>query len=111
MTVEPDRGRLRFWVSPDGVGWDQLGDERRFEPVDSLFDSPGPVYVGTDRPGSDNAFAGKLYYLEVRQGIDGAIIADLDFRSGTEDPSQWVDGTGNVFVAHGTDWQYVSPEE
>ncbi|NNL98837.1 MAG: DUF4012 domain-containing protein [Acidimicrobiia bacterium] len=109
MTVEPERGRLRFWVSRDGVDWSQLGEDRRFDPIGALFDSRGPVYVGTDRPGSDNSFAGKLYYFEVRQGIDGPILADLDFREAAGDPGRWVDSAGNVFTARGTGWEYVTP--
>jgi hypothetical protein len=96
------------------VEWNQLGDDRSFEPTGDLADSTGPVYIGADRPGSDNPFAGKLYYFEVRDGIDGPIIGELDFRTDLQlngGPDRWVDGRGNVFSAHGAAWEYVPPEE
>jgi hypothetical protein len=114
MTVEPERGVLRFWTSNGGTVWRQLGDERRFDPIAGLHDSTGPVYVGTDRPGSDNPFSGKLYYLEVHEGLDGPVIANLDFRTPDQmdgSPASWIDDYGNVFRSHGSGWEYVLTEE
>lgn len=111
MTVEPSRGILRFWTSNGGTVWTQLGDDRTFSPIDALNDSRGRVYVGTDRPGSDNPFAGKLYYVEIRDGVGGPVIANLDFRTPDQlNPAsgEWTDDHGNTFRPHGSGWEYVS---
>lgn len=114
MTLDPAAGLLQFWTSNNGSVWSKLGEERSFDPVGDLNDSTGPVFVGTDRRSSDNPFAGRLYYLEVRNGINGALLADLDFRSPTQQdggPQRWVDSEGNIYRANGTGWEYVPPEE
>lgn len=113
MTIEPTGGLLRFWSSNGGTVWTHLGDDFTFDPIDGLHDSRGRVYIGTDRPGSDNPFAGKLYYIEIRDGLNGPVIANLDFR--TEDQldtgsGRWTDEHGNVFSPHGTGWEYIPPE-
>jgi hypothetical protein len=111
MTVEPARGLLRFWTSSGGTVWTQLGDDRTFAPLDGLHDSSGRVYVGADRPGSDNPFAGKLYYVEIRDGVGGPVIANLDFRTPTQldaGSGEWIDDHGNVFRPHGSGWEYVA---
>lgn len=112
MTIDPAAGEQRYWTSLNGSTWAQLGDTRTFEPFPALHNSRGPVFVGTDRRGSDNPFAGKLYYLEVRDGIDGPIIANLDFRTIDQrsTDSSWVDDYGNTFSVTGSGWEYVSPE-
>ncbi len=114
MTIEPDRGVQRFWTSSGGGVWTQLGAERRFDPIASLHDSAGPVYVGTDRPGSDNPFSGKLYYLEVRDGVNGPIIANLDFRTPDQmdgTPARWIDDSGSIFCATGSGWEHVLSDD
>lgn len=114
MTIDPDGGSLRFWTSDTGATWAELGSGQPFEPLDGLHDSSGRVFVGTDRRQSENPFAGKLYYLEIRDGIDGPVIADLDFRTTAQQdggPDRWVDGRGNVFSASGSGWEYVPPDD
>ncbi|MCP5115500.1 MAG: hypothetical protein GY953_32135, partial [bacterium] len=113
MTVEPARGIQQIWISEVGIDWTPLGEGRTFEPIDGLHDSTGPVYIGTDRPAGTNSFSGKLYYVEVRDGLDGPIVADLDFRTPLQQdggPERWIDSHGNQFTANGTGWEYVPPE-
>lgn len=113
MTIEPTEGRLRFWTSNGGSVWRLLGGALEFEPIEGLHDSVGPVYVGTDRPGSDNPFSGDLYYLEIRDGVNGPVIANLDFRTPDQldtASGRWTDDHGNVFRPHGSGWEYVPPE-
>jgi len=114
MTIEPTGGVLRFWTSNGGSVWTQLGDDRTFNPINGLHDSTGPVYIGTDRPGSDNPFAGKLYYIEIRAGVNGPVVASLDFRTQAQldaTSGRWTDDHGNVFSPHGTGWEYVGAED
>ncbi len=112
MTIEPTQGVQRFWTSNGGTVWTHLGDDRDFDSIDQLHDSTGPVYIAADRPGSDNPFAGKLYYVEIRDGVNGPVLANLDFRTPAQlDPAsgRWTDDHGNVFRPHGTGWEYVPP--
>jgi len=114
MTLEGSTGRLRYWESEDGASWTQLGDDRTFDAVTEFHDSSGPVYVGADRPRSDNPFEGKLYYLEIRDGVDGPVLANLDFRTAGqmgETAATWIDDHGNVFIASGSGWEYIPPDD
>ncbi|MGI9648303.1 MAG: DUF4012 domain-containing protein [Acidimicrobiia bacterium] len=113
VTIEMSEGRLRYWVSEDGVAWTQLGDDRSFRPAGPLHDTSGPVFVGSDRPRSDTPFDGKLYYLEIREGVDGRVLSNLDFRDPDqmgETEASWADDHGNVFTATGSGWEYHPPE-
>lgn len=113
VTIEASEGRLRYWESDDGVAWTPLAEERTFQSGLRLHDSRGPVYVGTDRPRSDNPLEGKLYYLEIREGLDGPVLTNLDFRDSDQmgpTPATWTDDYGNEFTASGSGWEYYPPE-
>jgi hypothetical protein len=113
VTIEVSEGRLRYWESEDGVTWTRLAEERSFRSGGQLHDSRGPVYVGSDRPRSDNPFDGKLYYLEIREGLDGPVLTNLDFRDPDqmgETPASWTDEYGNEYTGSGSSWEYHPPE-
>jgi hypothetical protein len=113
VTIDPGAGEQQFWISETGRRWAPLGDTRASEPFDALHDSRGPVFVGADRRGTDNPYAGKLYYLEIRDGIDGPVIANLDFRTSDQrdgSDGRWIDDFGNVFEGVGATWRYIPPE-
>jgi hypothetical protein len=113
VTIDLQAGEQQFWISETGQRWSPLGEARTFDILTALHDSGGPVFVGTDRRGSENPYAGKLYYLEIRNGIAGQVIANLDFRTLDQregSDGRWIDDFGNVFEGVGSAWSYTPPD-
>lgn len=110
-TLDPTQGLERYFVSDDGVSWRQIGPDLRFEPFAGLHDTDVPVILGADRIETVNPFAGKIYYLEIRNGPGGEIVAVLDFRddSHRRDATTWVDTGGHLWTAFGDEWGWVPP--
>jgi hypothetical protein len=70
---------VRFYTSSDGETWTQLGTDRTGVGVTSLFDAPSKLTVGAwGSTGGISMMAGKVFYAEVRNGIDGPIVASFD---------------------------------
>ena len=68
-------GAVVFAQSSDGVTYTTVttGTLRAGE---SLFDGTAPFEIGTDSEAQ--FFAGKVYSAEIRNGIDGEVVADFD---------------------------------
>jgi len=64
---------IKFYTSSDGLLWTQLGATVTTAGVTSIFDSNAAVGVGNINP-----FPGKVYYAELRNGIDGPVVAKFD---------------------------------
>lgn len=81
-TLDVDNGTggndVKFYASSDGITWAQLGATVTTAGVTSIFDSISPVEIGARGGGNSNPLAGKVYYVEVRSGIDGPIVARYD---------------------------------
>lgn len=58
--------------NPNKTGWTQI-DQRSFTAITSLNDSSGSINIGTFAGGEH--FPSKVYYAEIRDGIDGEIVA------------------------------------
>ena len=108
LTIDAEAGVERFWISDDGNSWNQWGQDLLFDPLD-LHDSAGPVFIGTDRLASDNAFTGRIYYLEIRRGVDGEVSSLLDLRTDGQrtGDNTWTDAVGQVWTGQGSGWSYV----
>ncbi len=110
LTIDTEAGLERFWISDDGQAWNQWGRDLVFDPLE-LHDAAGPVFLGTDRLASDNAFDGRIYYLEIRTGPNSETVALLDLRTNEQRTGEdtWTDATGRSWVAQGSGWSYVDP--
>lgn len=104
-TLDVDNGAagrdIRFYTSDDGVTWTQLGATVTQAGVTSIFAGTAPLEVGSDSNGTANNLAGDVFFVEVRNGIGGTVVANPDF----EQPQQYTsfeDDAGNV-------WFVVSP--
>ena len=64
---------VKFYTSSDGVIWTQLGATVTTAGVTSIFDSSAAWGIG-----DINAIAGKVYSAELRNGIDGPVVARFD---------------------------------
>lgn len=85
---------ILFYTSTDGQTWTQLGTTVTQAGVTSIFSSTATLDIGGNT--SLNRFVtGNIFYAEVRNGIDGVVVANPDFRKKT-----WIvgntSGTFNV---------------
>lgn len=81
-TLDVDNGAggysIRFYYSDDGNAWTQLGTTKTAAGVTSIFSGTGVVRVGARGNTSLGPFDGKIYYAEIRNGIDGDPVAIFD---------------------------------
>jgi len=92
-TVDVDNGAggfdVTFFVDPadplnpditlaDGTTWDQLGDVVTTAGVISITAATSPLQIGSLTTGSFQILAGAIFKIEVFNGIDGQIVADMD---------------------------------
>jgi hypothetical protein len=64
-------------VSSDGLTWVQQGSSKVFAAGTNLFDTAALLGIGA-HDGGGSAFVGKIHYAEVRNGIDGPVVARFD---------------------------------
>jgi hypothetical protein len=84
-TLDVDNGAAgssaKFYTSDDGVAWVQLGATVN-SIVTSIFDSTSQVEIGTQQLGTTFPMHGKIFYAEIRDGIDGGVVLTFDPEDG-----------------------------
>jgi hypothetical protein len=70
---------ITFYTSDDGTTWTTLGSPVATVGAASIFPSTVPVEVGTYSSGTDGLTAAKFFAAQVRNGINGPAVLDLDF--------------------------------
>lgn len=89
-------GVIKFYTSDDGVSWTQLGTDSS--------NTAGAIFDGTDeiRIGSDTAswLPGKIYSAELRNGIDGPVVAKFDAAQFAIDALTAVMPTGETWTVN-----------
>ena len=82
-TLDVDTGAgdadVKFWTSDDGSSWDQLGTTQSLGATTEIQSNSSDLYIGIREDGSNSPFSGKIYRVQVRDGIDGTIAFDADF--------------------------------
>lgn len=82
VTLDVDNGAggrtAIFYTSSDGVKWSQLGTTVTTAATTSIYDSAAILEVGSFLGGTANLLAGKIHYAEIRNGIDGPVVAKFD---------------------------------
>lgn len=73
----------QIFTSSDGVTWTSVannvnGGTFATGPILNIFDSTALLEIGSRDGGTQDLFAGTVYYAEVRNGIDGPIAARFD---------------------------------
>jgi YD repeat-containing protein len=69
---------ISFWASDDGLAWTSIGSSTVAGAAGPMFDGTNPLEIGSAFNGTDRPFKGKIYYADIRNGIDGPIIAKFD---------------------------------
>lgn len=79
-TMDVDNGAsgktMKFYTSADGVAWTQLGTDIVSAGTTSIYATTGTMFIN-GRGASE--YSGKVYYLELRKGIDGEIVTSPNF--------------------------------
>jgi len=89
----------KFYTSDDGVVWRQLGATVTTATATSIFDSTAALHVGGDISGVAGILAGRLYYLELRNGIDGPLAVSFDPLDGEMGATSFISaGTGELWT-------------
>lgn len=102
---------VKFYTSPDGVTWTQLGTTLTTAGAAVRIDSIDPLAVGARNNGTNDFLSGNIYYAELRSGIDGAVVAKFDpntlaATAGTRTPASWTSATGEVWTVNGSAWAW-----
>jgi hypothetical protein len=106
VTVDEDNGSglrvTNFYASADGSSWTQFGQDTGTN-LSPFQDSTSQVEIGSYNNGASFNFAGIVYRVEIRNGIDGTAVATPDFRTDPSDTSQrqFTDTQGNVWSLMG----------
>lgn len=103
--------RTQFFTSADGTSWTQSGTNQTTS-GSGIFNSTSALVLGSlDSGGSNFNLNGRIYYFELRDGIDGTIVAKFDptavTRTGTRTPNTWVSDTGETWTVNGSAWDWV----
>lgn len=106
-TVDVDNGSnqrvIIFYTSTDGQNWTQLGSTVTQTGTTMFLDSTTPLTFGIGNLAQPGLWGGNVYYGEVRNGIDGVLVAAPDFRKlpwvvGETSTANHADRVGDVWT-------------
>ena len=93
VTVDVDNGAsgwtARFYTSDDGSSWVQLGSDVVTGTVISLFDGTSNVAIGARSQGNAYLSKAKIFYVELRNGIDGTVVSKFDPSEADWNATSW----------------------
>lgn len=106
---------VRFYTSidspetdPSSVSWTQLDTDGEYGTVQIINSTASPVALGSTNAGASDVFLGQMLYVEIRNGINGTIVADPDFRDADQktgdSPTTFTDSTGKVWTFDTAVW-------
>src|SRR5690606_13115050 len=95
-TVDVNNGAggrpIRFYTAPSIAGpWTQLGDPVIQGGTTSIHSGTAPLTVGAYNAGASEPFVGRVWAVEVRDGIDGSLVAAADFTQLAEGTTAFTD--------------------
>lgn len=101
-TLDADNGAsgrtVRFYTSIDGVTWTAIGTTT-LAGTTSIFNSDRPARLGAHSGNTPGAFApGRYYRAEIRNGIDGPLVASPDFTGLASGATSHTDAQGHVWT-------------
>lgn len=106
VTLDVDNGAAgstaTFYTADTLAGpWTQLGDPVVTAGVTSVFDSTAPVDVGAVRTLGFPDATGRFYGAEIRNGINGTLVASPDFTTQEPATASFTDSAGRVWTVEG----------
>jgi hypothetical protein len=97
---------ITFYTSTDlGATWDQLGAPVVTAGVTSIYNSSTAIMeVGSYIGGANSPLAGTVLSAEVRDGIDGTLVASPDFTNAMG--PRYRDAQENIWTINGSAWAW-----
>jgi hypothetical protein len=96
-TRSASSGEVKFYTSDDGAAWTQLGTTVAAA-TGAATDNSDQLEVGLRSVSGIQPFSGKIYYAEVRNGIDGTVVAKFDPTETTPADTSFTSSTGEVWT-------------
>jgi hypothetical protein len=100
VTRSATTGDVMFFTSVDGVAWTQLGTTQSTNPG-NIYDGTAEVRIGANAV-NDWYWAGRAFYAEIRNGIDGPVVARFDPNRANANSSSFVSDTGETWTINRT---------
>jgi len=87
----------KFYTSPDGVTWTQLGSTITTAGAVSVFDNTAVLAVGARSDGAE-LFTGKIYRARIYNGYDGAgtLVFDANFATAAKLATSFTESSSNA---------------
>jgi hypothetical protein len=101
ITRESVTGDLRFYTSADGINWTQLGATVATTPG-PLFASTVDLVIGNISSQAGIPLAARCYRAQLRDGIDGTLVADFDPSRGNFNSATIGSATGETWTINRT---------
>jgi len=105
-TLNPTTGVIELFTAPSLDGPWTLGYSHVTTPeIATVFNSNLPLKVGPEDSGTNPArrpFIGYGHRFEVRNGVNGPVVAAPDFRNLTPGTTSFTDSAGKVWTVNGT---------
>jgi hypothetical protein len=107
FTLDVDNGggnsETTFYTGTSITGpWTPLGAPVLRAIVDPLFTGGSePLIIGGSNGGTNNMFTGLVHHLQVRDGINGTIVANPDFTAESAGTTSFNDSEGNTWTLSG----------
>jgi SPP1 family predicted phage head-tail adaptor len=93
----PSEYAVKFYTSEDGITWTQLGATKTGAGPTQLSVGTAVLAVGMFTNGTSDPLDGHVHYADVRNGIDGTVVAEFDPSDWTSG-STWTADTGEVWT-------------
>jgi len=106
VTFEADTGdgryRFAYYYGPTMSGpWTQLGSAWVGAGPRPIYDGTAPIEVGDIAALDGAGFPCRIYEVQIRDGIDGTIVADPAFSAQRPGTTSFSDGQGNTWTIRG----------
>lgn len=101
VTLATATGTITFYTSEDGSHWTQLGAQV-VTAATSIFASTATANIGARSAGTADVFVGRIFSAQIRNGIDGTIVADPRFDQQAPGDNAFDDSTGKTWTVNGT---------
>ncbi|MFE0727955.1 hypothetical protein ACFW2X_06825 [Streptomyces antibioticus] len=94
VTRDNATGTATFYTGSSVAGpWTQLGSQVAM-PTGAIYASTAPLSVGDIDTLAATPASGSVYAVQLRDGIDGTVVADADFTAQTSGATSFTDGVG-----------------
>ncbi|MFD3917113.1 hypothetical protein ACFWR1_37135, partial [Streptomyces sp. NPDC058603] len=97
-TINATNSQITHYTAPSIAGpWTQLGNPSTASAATTIFASTSPVEVGDIAATAFDSPVGGVYAFQLRDGINGTLVADVDFTAQALGASSFTDSAGRVW--------------